>query len=93
MNFGLLKPFLTFASYVWNEVEVRLFVIKSLSQGTRDLLVCALEDGVLMTPSSSTSSRVVIAIRDAGSQGFEMASCCRKEVPAFGPPFFQQAVK
>ncbi len=82
-------------SYAWNEVEVRLHTVRSLAQCSHEAVVCAVEEGGSpVAPSAAAACvRVLLAVREAGAQRFEVAACTRRDVPPFGPPFFQQPVK
>ena len=60
-----------FFSYFWNDVEIRLHVVRSLSLTTHELVVCSLDDGGLVTPVSPC--RVIVGVRES-PQGFELGN-------------------
>jgi hypothetical protein len=63
--------FFFFFSYFWNDVEIRLHVVRSLSLTTHELVVCSLDDGGLVTPVSPC--RVIVGVRES-PHGFELGN-------------------
>ncbi len=82
-------------SYAWNDVEIRLHVVRSLTQCTHEVVVCAVEDSasIVVPSAASPCVKVLLAVRESAQQRYEVACCSRRDVPPFGPPFFQQPLK
>jgi hypothetical protein len=50
--------------YVWNDVEIRLHVVKSLAQAVREVIICSLDEVSHATPVAGAPTRVLLAIRE-----------------------------